>query len=171
MHLPRTDAHTHTNTNVAHWVRWTQSPWIWPSPVCLKRNSGRFPGTLWGSHCWGSQKSQNSPLSSAEDLDKGQNLPHFFPTGICIKEAWKCQSPNKEPWNTRRWWWAAVWNVMVCSSLLLCEKHWKSRLLTLVRDSLWPRTSWGSSRRKERRWGSWEPDLWWWAAAQLGNEQ
>lgn len=43
--------------------------------------------------------------------------------------------------------------------------------LTVARDSLWLHTSWGSSHRKGRRWESWAPEMWWWAAAQLGNKQ
>lgn len=45
---PRTHSHTFTHIHrcVTHGAQWTQSPSIWRSPVCLRRNSDMFPGTL-----------------------------------------------------------------------------------------------------------------------------
>lgn len=78
--------YTHSQMYVTHGAQWTQSPWIWPSPVCLRRNSDRFPGTLWGSHYWVSQRSQNPPLSSAGGLEKGQIPGHSSSIWIYIKK-------------------------------------------------------------------------------------
>lgn len=56
------------------------------------------------------------------------------------------------------------------STLLPSEVMWGVKL-TLAPDSLWLHTSWGSSHRRGRQWASWVPELWWWAAAQLGNKE
>lgn len=43
---PLTHTCTQSKMYVTHGVQWTQSPSIWQSPVCLRCNSDRLPGTL-----------------------------------------------------------------------------------------------------------------------------
>lgn len=158
-----------------HGPRWTLSPAIWPSPVCWRHNSDRFPGTLWGCHYWVSQRSQNSPLSSAGGLERGQIPGHSSSIWTCINK--------RQHWNVKFFGWgsrALISRAPRYSQLLLLllvsmspilSKGMQSFVLTLARDSLWLRTSRGSSHQKGRRWESWGTELWWWAAAQLGNKQ
>ena len=58
---------------VTHRAQWTQSPAIWQSLVCWRRNSDRSPGSLWGSHCWESQMSQSPPFSPVSDPGRAQS--------------------------------------------------------------------------------------------------
>lgn len=84
--------HTHSKMYVTHGAQWTQSPSIWRSPVCLRRNSDRFPGTQWGSHYWVSQRSQSSLLSSAVGLKRDQIPGHSSSIWSCKrKPVLKCQ--------------------------------------------------------------------------------
>lgn len=84
---PRTHTHRHSQMYVTHGAQWTQSLSIWRSPVCLRRNSDMFPGTQLGSHYWESQRSQNSPLSSAGGLEKGRIPGHSSSIWIYIEKA------------------------------------------------------------------------------------